>query len=55
MLVSSLGMKNICESILITEEASRKCVHLGMILQLLASRFYTHFLASVCLIDTLGY
>lgn len=45
MLVLSLGMKNICESILITEEALQKYVHLGMILQLPASRFCTRFLA----------
>ena len=55
VLVLSLGMKNICESILIIEEALQKYVHLRMILQLSASRFYTHFLASLCLIDMLEY
>lgn len=43
VLVLSPGMKNICESILITEKALQKYVHLGMILQLSSSRFYTHF------------
>lgn len=51
VLVLSLGMKNFCESILITEKALQKYVRLGMILQLSSSRFYTHFLASLCLND----
>lgn len=55
MLVLSLGMKNICESMSITEEALQKYVHLEMVLQLSASRFCTHFLARLRLIDKLEY